>query len=255
MNLYLRVTNKSSLIKVKCSNDSVLKNLATFSKNKFVTTNNNDIIIETNFFQKIHDVIRYKYKFQHNLFIPYTLRKSIQHSKYGERKLKFTNSVTRKIIIVLESPHVKEYTSNMIAISPAQGRTGKLIHKNILKLLKKLNTLVGFSEDEILEIILINPIPFQTSLSTIHKKKLKGPYKTLRDNVWKSLWNNTNLNQKFEKKLKKFSDNDIIINACTASLKEPVRQAISVTSNQNKNIFESFHPSAPRNWVSTLKKI
>ena len=63
-------------------------------------------------------------------------------------------------------------------------------------------------------VIISNPIQFQTSLYAIHKKRLKGDWKMLRDNVWRTLWEQEDIQQCFRERLNTYRPS-LIINGCT----------------------------------------
>lgn len=257
MEVILKLPNNQPF-PIKCSqnkesNTSLVNELSSLTSN-FIFQDQDKIVIKPCFWMVVPNIIRYKFRFENNGFTPIPISNKI-HTKSNYYEKLFEINDFRKIVIVLESPHVDEYTSDMQPISPAQANTGTKINSNIEDLLENINSRVHFKQNEVIEIALVNPIPLQTSLGTIHNKRLKGKYSTLRNNVWRGIWENTDYKEDFINLINSLSPEDIIINACTADLKNSVRQAISKASNQNKNIVESYHPSATTNWVSTLKEV
>ena len=189
--------------------------------------------------------------------------KLIAGSNYPDKKFtENTNKSTRKIIIVLESPHVAEFSyeydendvlNKISPTAPAQGRTGKQIYNNLGNLFNQINCSLADIKlkESPFEVILINPIPYQTSLSTLTVGRINM---ALRNKVWKALWfNETNLQQKFSTLLKGFSKNDIIINACTKDLKSYPQETIKNSFLGYK--FEANHPSVPGDWTDSLTSI
>lgn len=145
------------------------------------------------------------------------------------------------IILVLESPHIKEYMDEHNC-SPAMGTTGQLIQKGIQHVTNKEQ----FAD---YGLILMNAIPFQCSLGV--KTSL------FRTNVFKNLWDNGG-RQYFVERLKKIvRPGDIICNCCTIGVKNSERkQGVSALSDlvwdalteackENKRI-RMTHPSSWR---------
>lgn len=127
-----------------------------------------------------------------------------------------------KIVIILESPHIDEYTKlpcNSIInncvnkpITPANGKTGIEIEKNLSLLLTKLNSLQALNQKKY-EICIVNPVPFQTSLGSFTGKMNEK----LKTEIWKHLWNQSKAQTEFEELLEKIPDNSIVINSCTGN--------------------------------------
>ncbi|ODJ59877.1 hypothetical protein [Brochothrix thermosphacta] len=271
MYVYLQ-PSKNNFIKIELSDEtefitapnfiSSIEETITLSNKKTNTkiSKNNFTLIKKKFFKQVPNVIRYRY----GMGMPIKQGNPlILDSKYPDEK--FTKNIkktTRKIIIVLESPHVDEFSygknkkgvlNNIKAIAPAQGRTGKQIYNNLGNLFNQINcSLADIKPKESqFEVILINPIPYQTSLSTLTSDKINM---TLRDKVWKALWfNETNLQQNFSTLLKGFSKNDIIINACTKVLKSYPQEIIKKYFSGYK--FEANHPCTPGDWTESLTSI
>ncbi|MFD2868430.1 hypothetical protein ACFSY7_07950 [Kurthia populi] len=257
MTLFLQLPNEPNLIEIQCTDDSVLNSLSSSTTPvNFITKNNQDIIINHYFWTAIPNVIRYKFKYSNSKFCSLTMSKKIHpNSNYNEEFLYFNNHNHRKIVIVLESPHVDEYTSDMQPISPAQADTGTKINSNIESLLKNINSHVQFKQNEVIEIALVNPIPLQTSLGTIHGENLADQYLNLRNNVWKGIWRNTDYRKKFIDQINTLYSRDIIINACTDKLKNEVTKSLSEAKDFEGSIFNTYHPGARGNWLNGFKKI
>lgn len=110
----------------------------------------------------------------------------IQASRYNDKKL--TDSGEKSIIILLESPHKGEYdySNGLIKpIAPAQASTGKNIENNIVKVLRDL--VLDYScklNNGTYRLLIVNPIPYQTSLHYLHAQPIKSSmYKKLRNEV------------------------------------------------------------------------
>lgn len=191
----------------------------------------------------------------------------------------YPSSATQKIIILLESPHKDEFDTNFNPLIPLNGISGQNFDQKILGQLSKWFQNIPIQDKEIFEIMLYNPVPFQTSL--YHFLSNKIPYqplvgaptnitqitfdRTLRNNVWKLLYKLPCCEQYMIDFLKNYKPN-YIINCCTGSqalntkifrtnfkskkfkktnnLKAIVRNSLLNTVLQSKNIFymEDYHP-------------
>lgn len=111
----------------------------------------------------------------------------------------------RRLVIVLESPHIKEYGTKNIIGYPALGSTGVNINKGIVEIInKKLSSIM--EADKYYDIILMNAIQYQASLGV--------DTNVFRDRVWINLWLKNNMRDDFIKRIKEYRP-DIIINLCT----------------------------------------
>ena len=172
------------------------------------------------------------------------------------------------IVLLLESPHKDEYNNGDIADpkKPACGNTGLKIDQYLGGVLKdiigELNK-EGLSVAEHIatgcHVVISNPIQYQTSLHAIHKQRLKGDWKTLRDNVWRTLWRVEHIRQCFRARLGCYYPK-VIINACTGnrtkrdSLKRHVENFILREFQDVRPVYIG-HPSfwqVPRNRKPTL---
>lgn len=151
----------------------------------------------------------------------------------------------RNIVLLLESPHKKEYNGNIMwPKAPACGPTGKRIDRYLGTVLSHIQA--GVIETEC-HVIISNPVQFQTSLHAIHQRSLQGKWKTLRDNVWRTLWYQPCIRQDFQERLDGYSPG-VIINACTKSLKRHVRTYVGTLFNENGQVtppyYEVVHPAS-----------
>lgn len=121
----------------------------------------------------------------------------------------------RNIVLLLESPHKDEYTDGDIARpkAPARGETGDNIDR-------WLGTVLSRTNADLIEpgchVIISNPIQFQTSLHAIHRRPLKGSWRTLRNKVWITLWRAAHITECFRARLTAYNPS-LIINACTGA--------------------------------------
>ncbi|MGG7213620.1 hypothetical protein ACQPUY_08370 [Clostridium nigeriense] len=132
----------------------------------------------------------------------YILRNDREKNK---GKLKIRKKKNRRIIIILESPHKKEYDIDNLTGYPALGSTGVNINRGIEEIINKKLADVMETDKEY-DIILMNAIQYQTSLGVNTK--------IFRDRIWISLWLNNSMREEFIKRIKGYKP-DIIINLCT----------------------------------------
>lgn len=196
------------------------------------------IIINDKFFsdeKKVPDCIRH-------LNTPF--QKMVEKKHWNESSQPVPDKINSEgdIVLILESPHVDEYTDKFEPLCPANGQTGILINKYFKKM---------FNEYSNNTIILTNPIQLQTSLSYLYAHTDKGKINrnnltNLKNIVWRRIWNATlsNGSNDFKDRLNKYHPR-IIINACTYSFKPHIRQIIKSLENQNniEKIYEVYHPS------------
>ncbi|MCR4661600.1 MAG: hypothetical protein K5765_06330 [Clostridia bacterium] len=138
-------------------------------------------------------------KSRENLFILKELRYENKKYLYG------VNSNKKRIIILLESPHINEFNRNLIA--PALGTTGEKLHLYLHKLLYN-NGLLNETE---YCIFLVNAIAYQTSLgfaTTIY-----------RDKIFRDLWEKNSIKNSLIRRINRINPS-IIINASTAKFKK-----------------------------------
>lgn len=126
----------------------------------------------------------------------------------------------RRIIVLLESPHIDEYIPNNANFSgPAMGKTGNRFNNQAIKLFNKFISVMKkallLSKKEEFDVYFINAIQYQCSLGN------KNFNRDIRDFVFTELWNS---------KPNSFKDDlierlnilkpDLIINACTKNLQQ-----------------------------------
>jgi hypothetical protein len=126
----------------------------------------------------------------------------------AERKV--TNVVSGGVVVLLESPHACEYDYLFRPIGPLQNP------KSRARFFHQINRLLkgkGISKGK--DILLVNPIPFQTSLFRLLTPcGQAGNMPGFRDAVWKNLWKNLDIRNEFRDRLNRYRPS-LVINACT----------------------------------------
>ena len=150
----------------------------------------------------------------------------------------------KKIALILESPHEKEYDRSKIPptpIAPAQGSTGIRIRRYICKYCLNWN----LNNNTIYEVKIMNSIQYQTSCynELIINNPNYNLCSSLRNQVFKLLWNSSA--NDLVKRINRYNP-DIIINACTGGndrygLRNIVKQLIA--TNLNITQYLEYHPS------------
>jgi len=112
-----------------------------------------------------------------------------------------TDTDLKRIILILESPHIKEFEGEH---GPAKGKTGDNIAGKLAEKLNGVSDLKGKYQ-----LILMNAIQHQCSLGF--------PTKYFRDVVFLNLWRKGGGKTEFINRMNKLNieSNDIVINACT----------------------------------------
>ena len=155
----------------------------------------------------------------------------------------------KTVALVLESPHATEYCRGDRLghpIAPAQGTTGARIDSHLEGILNaEANEMVRDQLNDKARVLLVEPIPFQTSLAAIHGEPLRR-VKALRDAVWKTLWDVCSLREDFRNRLQLYRP-DIIVNCCTYSLKDTLTQFLQIEGYSDIT-FDADHPSS---WTAT----
>ena len=157
------------------------------------------------------------------------------------------------IVLLLESPHKDEYQSGNIncPIAPANGTTGDNIDRCLGTVLLHIQNETGLIESGC-HVIISNPIQFQTSLYAAYKSEPPKEWRTLRDCVWRTLWNETHIRRCFQKRLEGYHPT-MIINACTGdlkkkdSLKSLVNKFVLKKKKLNVPLYAVAHPASWQN--------
>lgn len=137
------------------------------------------------------------------------------------------------IILVTESPHVREYLGDP---GPARGKTGQNIRSHLRSVLStyKLNSY---------DLILINAIQYQCSLGL--------PTRIFRDQVFRQVWSSFGRADFVNRLTKIYRYGDLLVNACTKGntkdkapelrrLVEDAIRSVRLTGSDEK----VYHPSS-----------
>lgn len=185
-------------------------------------------------------------------FHPGTTRENIDYL-LTNNNYSINNSIQRKIVVILESPHTNEYDPiTGQALGLALGKTGKLFAKHFSSALKKSKIFPALSSsNNKFAVVLINSVQYQCSLGrflTLSKNK------SLRNRNWRSCFNggaksnDLNLRKSNDLDLRlKALNPDYIINLCTKDLRSDVTDYISrspVFSISSQNFTEGNHPAS-----------
>lgn len=248
----LKICFESNIYSLKV-NSIVINAIKTVNRKKFIDLNHKEVIVKPLIFDKKLKVPNvYRYSINEKRELMYFTEKSAEFNKstfndYNIEEEPELNS----IVILLESPHQQEYDYNNFAVKgPAQGKTGELIELEIVEILENID----LPENAEIKIILINPIPYQTSLHYLHGGSLtKSYFKKLRDDIWLTFWENEVIFQKeLEETINKIKPL-LILNACTKNLKQPINDFFIEKGWQDK-IYLTNHPSGWWNEIN-LKKL
>lgn len=138
-----------------------------------------------------------------------------------------SNVVFTKLALIVESPHKDEFDNLFNPLVPLNGLSGVKFSKNILEKLKNwFANNVNVNANTIVEINIINPVQYQTSLWHFLNGKIQynlsnypqNTYKKinakLRDAVWYFLFEICNLKGDFVRRIKTYNP-DYIVNCCT----------------------------------------
>ncbi len=145
------------------------------------------------------------------------------------------------IVIILESPHQHEYGPSYMPIAPLQKPASKT------RLLNQLPRLLSEAGVTAGDIILANPIQFQTSLHRLMQPAYQSGVQTaVRDAVWKALYTSEMdgvrvFEQAFLDRIRSYHP-ALIINACTAGVKGLVDETLRAPGRW-RVVGVSHHPS------------
>ena len=134
-------------------------------------------------------------------------KKYILKEERNEKNIKIDNKTNSRLVIVLESPHIEEYSTKKPM--PAVGETGKALNEHLIDILNKKFTNYEKSIDGKegkFDIILMNAIQYQTSLGCVTEM--------FRDRIWLKVWIELGGREEFIERLKSYDPN-IIMNLCT----------------------------------------
>lgn len=83
----------------------------------------------------------------------------------------------QKVVVLLESPHKDEFDENFNPLVPLNGAAGKRFDKKIVDKMQSWFKNVSKNQGDVFEIILFNPVPYQTSMHHFLSNKI--PYQPL----------------------------------------------------------------------------
>lgn len=148
------------------------------------------------------------------------------------------------LVIVLESPHKDEFSSAGVPIRPANGVTGSKINLRLDKIINNFPP-NGMNKSIIYKVYLVNSIQYQTSCyQALHNyPDYNANWHTIRNCVFKALWNNGNLGlqQDLTNRINLINPS-VIMNCVTGGkVKSGLQSLVAKVVNSN-NLYP--HPSA-----------
>jgi|LSQX01.1.fsa_nt_gb hypothetical protein len=165
----------------------------------------------------VPDVYRYKvYIKQDDLILGQHLKSDVSDTRFFDHK---ASRYKKSIVLLLESPHSKEYyceNEEMLPIAPAQGITGNNLHLYISNYIKKATQVCNLNLGSY-PIIIVNPIPWQTSLHYVlenQREIQKKEKKEIKEEVWRKIWETEGVQKYFKSRLDRYNPK-LFINACT----------------------------------------
>lgn len=179
----------------------------------------------------------------------------------------------KNIVLLLESPHKDEFAyfnldvpvtveevenganvDRVCGIKPANGATGDSIRKYLFEIIVYYLNL--HKRNCKYQIFIVNPIPYQTSLWTIHKQALdynNPKIVDLRDEVWKQLWTTIpEIEAKFLQRLNDYQPT-YIINCCTKTISNKIIKPFLRNYKSNHKNTQIKNGSHPSSWSRGVK--
>ena len=165
-------------------------------------------------------------------------------SKYNDKEPEGCHD---NIVVLLESPHSKEYSKanrKIAPIAPAQNKTGKQIKDHLSEYLKHPPEANSYIRDNSggSHIILCNPVQFQASLRLAYLSLTRKA----KEKVWKVLWNTPGVKESLLNRLLNYRPH-VIINACTTDCKEEIGTFLEERRDCFQcrcHVYEAAHPSS-----------
>lgn len=147
-----------------------------------------------------------------------TLTGSVRHYWFNreERKLHehdlaiSKNSEGHTILLVLESPHIDEFSNEIISPSPALGKTGENLQSKFDIILQECIDNGYIELNGSYRIILMNSVQYQCSLGFATKY--------FRNKIFSEMWKQNEIKQDFCNRIRKYQP-DYIFNFCTGGNK------------------------------------
>lgn len=162
----------------------------------------------------------------------------------------------KTIVIILESPHDKEY-SDQSFINPALGSTGTNLSSSIKSLITNVQKNDNILSAGKYRIILMESIQYQCSLGL---NLIDTHHTIIRDAVFNAIWN---LNQNGDDKTKKdFVERlesykpDVIFNLSTKNVQDLVQNEVDFYCkkiNKQIEVYQGYHPSSWDKNISNKK--
>lgn len=155
-----------------------------------------------------------------------------------------TPKAFEKMVIVLESPHKDEFSSAGVPIRPANGVTGSKINLLLAHIINNRPP-KGINKSIIYKVYLVNSIQYQTSCyQALHNyPDYNANWHTIRNCVFKELWNNGNLSlqQDLTNRINLINPS-VIMNCVTGGKAKSGLQSLVAKVVNSKNLYP--HPSA-----------
>jgi len=208
------------------------------------------------YFNNKHLKSNYKNNYFNNYNLYYSLSDVVNDEKRGYLYYKKTwifcglNQIskpnkTQNLIILLESPHKKEYDSYGNPLRPANGRTGFNINNKLSNIISNLN--INFNKRDIYTVWIMNAIQYQTSAyNQLHNvNKYNKNWRKLRNNVFKTMWDSFSLKKDLIKRINSLPGTTYLILNCVTGGKATygLRSLVSKFLKNNFVILEQNHPS------------
>lgn len=148
---------------------------------------------------------------------------------------------TPVLLLLLESPHTKEYrkvAGKLRPVAPAQGTSpgdaGGAIRLYLPLVVQKLKL-----QAESYRVVIANPVQYQCSLGHWYGKL----YPKIRDHVWKQVWSLEFIQREFAERLARYQP-AAVLNCCTDALKDCVRELVCA---HGRVLYEAPHPAVQWN--------
>lgn len=128
------------------------------------------------------------------------------------------------IYLAAESPHKDEYSKcTGTPLGPLRNReTRKRILENLPRLIEKSEARLKIRLDDV-DVVLGNPIQYQTSLQSLLRQPHTGLRKGIRDAVWRNLFRDQRLRDDFERRIRA-CEPALMILATTSGVREDLRE-------------------------------
>ncbi|RKH75769.1 hypothetical protein D7Y21_39955 [Corallococcus sp. AB045] len=144
------------------------------------------------------------------------------------------------IVVLLESPHEKEYGPNFTPLGPLQRRSSRTrLRKQLPRLLQEAGlswAAVGGSE-----VILANPVQLQASLHRLMQLDWQtGVQDGVRNQVWRALYYLPEIHYDFIRRIGLYRP-ALVLNACTDTLRDEVQTTLKALPYPARQV--NHHPS------------